>query len=74
MAALLLASFKNKREADLVAKLIGTMPAARVLQKGKNLEDMNFAELIKEGMKEKGKIDVAIFKRELGQRIGKKSE
>ena len=72
MAALLLASFKNKREADLVAKLIGTMRTASVLQKGKNLEDMYFAELINQGMKEKGTVNVTTFKRELKERIAHK--
>lgn len=69
MSALLLASFKNKREADLVAQLIGTMRTARVLQKGKNLEDMYFAELITEGMKEKGNLPVAAFKKKLDKQI-----
>jgi len=69
MAALLLAAFKNKREADLVAQLIGTMPQAKVLQKGKNLEDMYFAELITEGMKEKGSRPVSAFKKKLDRQI-----
>jgi len=73
MAALLLAEFKNKREANLVEQLIGTMRKARVLQKGSNVEDMYFAELITEGMKEKGTINLAEFKRGLPKRIGKKS-
>lgn len=71
MAAVLIAEFKNAREAELVARLIGTMPAAKVLQKGKNLEDMYFAELIKEGMKEKGTVNLASFKNDLYRRIGK---
>ena len=74
MAALLIAEFKNKREAELVAQLIGTMPAAKVLQKGKNLEDMYFAELIIRGMKEKGTVNLSLFKKELNRRIGKRPE
>lgn len=72
MAALLLASFKTKREANLVAKLIDTMRTAKVLQRGKNLDDMYFAELITQGMKEKGTVNLASFKRELKTSIGKK--
>ena len=71
MAALLLAEFKSKREADLVAELIGSMRSATVLQKGKNLEDMYFAELINKGMKEKGKVSVSTFKRELKEQIAR---
>ena len=72
MAALLIAEFKSKREAELVSPLIGTMPSAKVLQKAKNLEDMYFAELITKGMKEKGTVNLAAFKRELHMRIGKR--
>lgn len=72
MAALLIAEFKNKREAELVEQLIGTMRKARVLQKGNNLEDMYFAELINEGMKEKGTVNLASFKKNLYKRIGMK--
>lgn len=74
MAALLIAAFKNSREAELVAQLIGTIPSAKVLQKDKNLEDMYFAELISEGMKEKGTVNLAAFKRGLRKRAGKTSE
>lgn len=69
MSELLIARFKNKREAELVAQLIGTMSKAKVLQKGKNLEDMYFAELINEGMKEKGTVDLKEFKNELKKQI-----
>ncbi len=37
MAELLIAEFKNKHEAELVAQLIGTMHKAKVLQKGKTI-------------------------------------
>ena len=37
---LLIAEFKNKREAELVAELIRKLPTGVLLQKGKNLEDM----------------------------------
>jgi len=71
MAEVLIARFKSKREADLVAQLIGTMPRAKVLQKGKNLEDMYFAELINAGMREKGTVSLAAFKKDLQKRISK---
>jgi len=72
MAELLIAKFKNKREAELVAQLIGTMPKAKVLQKGKNLEDMYFAELIAESMKDKGTVNFAKFKNDLNKQIARK--
>jgi hypothetical protein len=72
MAEVLIAEFKNKREAELIAQLIGTMRQAKVLQKGKNLEDMYFAKMIDEGMKEKGTVSLAAFKRDLHKSIGKK--
>ena len=68
----MIAKFKNKREAELVAQLIGTMPKAKVLQKGKNLEDMYFAELIAEGMKDKGTVNFAKFKNDLNKQIARK--
>lgn len=69
MAALLIAEFKNKQQADLIAELIGSMREAKVLQKGKNLEDMYFAELITEGMKEKRNYSVKAFKKKLDAQI-----
>lgn len=72
MAALLIAEFENKREAELVAQLIGTMSKAKVLQKGKNLEEMYFAELISEGMKEKGTVNLTEFKKGLLKTVPKK--
>ena len=68
-ASLLIAEFENKLEAELVAKLIGTMRKARVLQKGNSLEDMYFAELITEGMKEKRNHSITAFKRKLNAQI-----
>ena len=69
MAELLIAEFKNKHEAELVAQLIGTMHKAKVLQKGKNIEDMYFAELIDEGMKEKRSHAITAFKKKLKTQI-----
>ena len=69
---LLIAEFENKREVELVAQLIGTMSKAKVLQKGKNLEEMYFAELISEGMKEKGTVNLTEFKKGLLKTVPKK--
>jgi hypothetical protein len=71
MGALLLAEFKNKREAELVAQLIETMGEAKVLQKGKNVEDMYFAEMINEGLNEKGSVSLANIKLQLNKKIAK---
>jgi hypothetical protein len=69
MSEILIARFKNKKEAVLVEQLIGTMRTAKVLQKGNNLEDMYFAELINEGMKEKGSTPIKLFKKQLDAKI-----
>jgi hypothetical protein len=68
----LIAEFKNKREAELVAELIRAMPKAKVLQKGKNLEDIYFAELITNGMKEKGIVNLGKFRSALRNKIDKR--
>jgi hypothetical protein len=69
MAEVLIAEFKNRHEAELIAQLIGTMRQAKVLQKGKNLEDMYFAKMIDKGMKEKGSRPIAAFKKKLDRQI-----
>jgi hypothetical protein len=71
MSALLIAEFKSKREADLVAELIGKLRTGTVLQKGKNLEDLYFAEMITKGMKEKGSISLNSLKRQLVSRANR---
>jgi hypothetical protein len=42
MSALLIAEFKSKREAELVAELIEKLRTGTVLQRGENLEDLYF--------------------------------
>ncbi len=69
MSEILIARFNNKREAELVEQLIGTMRKAKVLQRGNDLEDMYFAELINEGMKEKGSLSIKTFKKKLNAQI-----
>ncbi len=73
MSEILIARFNTKKEAKLVEQLIGTMRKAKVLQRGKDLEDMYFAELINEGMREKGTVDLAEFKKDLYKQINKKT-
>jgi len=68
MSALLIAEFKSKREAELVAELIGKLRTGTVLQRGKNLEDLYFKEMITKGLKEKGTIQLSAFKKQLLRR------
>jgi hypothetical protein len=68
MSALLIAEFKSKREAELVAQLIGNLRTGTVLQRGKNLEELYFAELIAKGAKEKGTVPLSLFKKQLLKR------
>jgi hypothetical protein len=74
METVLIAEFKNKREAELVAELIETMPKAKVLQKGNNLDDMYLAALITQGMKEKGSVNLTQFRSDLKKKIAKRSK
>jgi hypothetical protein len=69
MSALLLAEFKNKKDADLIVKLISQLRSGRVLSSGKDVEELYFAELIKAGYKEKGCISSGTFKKHLAKRI-----
>ena len=69
MSEILIARFNTKKEANLVEQLIGTMRTAKVLQRGKHLGDMYFAELINEGMKEKKSWPIKTFKKQLQAQI-----
>ncbi|HMI66328.1 MAG TPA: hypothetical protein VK517_09850 [Cyclobacteriaceae bacterium] len=73
MSAVLLAEFKNKKDADLIVELIGQLRSGKVLSRGKDVEELYFAELIKTGYKEKGYISSAAFKKYLAKRIGKRT-
>jgi hypothetical protein len=68
MSALLIAEFKSRREAELVAELIGKLRTGTVLQHGKNLEDLYFTQLITKGSKEKGTVPLSAFKKQLLKR------
>jgi hypothetical protein len=70
-SVLLLAEFKNKKNADLIEALIGQLSSGKVLSRGKDVEELYFAELSKAGCKEKGYISSAAFKKHLAKRIGK---
>lgn len=69
MGAVLIAEFKNKKEADLVVELIGQMRSGKVLSRGKNVEDLYLGELIKVGYLEKGSVSITHFKKQLTKRI-----
>ena len=71
MSALLIAEFKSKKEAELVAELISNLRTGTVLQKGKDLEELYFAEMITRGMKEKGTIPLTTIKRQLASRANR---
>lgn len=68
MSALLIAEFKSKREAELVAELIGKLRTGTVLQHGKNFEELYFTEIIAKGAKEKGAVPLSVFKKQLLRR------
>ncbi|MFN6088121.1 MAG: hypothetical protein ACK47E_05185 [Cyclobacteriaceae bacterium] len=69
MSEILIARFKNKKEADAATKLIKKQSASSTLLRGTNLEDMLLGELINEGMKDKENIPIAVFKKQLNERI-----
>ena len=73
METVLIASFKTKREANRISRLIleHSKPTRSVV--GNSLKDMYFAELINQGMKEKGTVPLADFKKYLNKRITKLS-
>lgn len=68
MSTVLIARFKDKREASLVAKLIKQYRKTSTVMTGKNLEDLYLGEMIEEGMKEKGTISLEDFKKYLNKR------
>ena len=69
MSEVLIARFKSKREADAVTKLIKKHSASSMLVRGKNLEDLWFAEMINEGMKEKRNHSIKSFEKKLDKQI-----
>ena len=69
MSEILIARFKNKKEADAATMLIKKQSASSTLVRGTNLEDMLLGELITEGMKEKGSTPIKVFKKQLDAQI-----
>ncbi len=66
--SVLIARFKNKREASFAAKLIKQYRKTSTVMTGKNLEDLYLGEMIEEGMKEKGNLSPEVFKKYLDKR------
>ncbi|MCX6198576.1 MAG: hypothetical protein NTY88_05060 [Bacteroidetes bacterium] len=62
---LLLAKFKSKKEANLVASYIRNMKKEVQLMKEENWDDFFFGQLINEGMKEKGTVSLASVRKKL---------
>ena len=69
MSEVLIARFKNKRDADAITKLIRKHSASSTLVRGNSLEDLWLAEMIDEGMKEKKNHSISTFKKALDKRI-----
>jgi hypothetical protein len=67
--SVLIARFKNKREATFAAKLIKQFRKTATVMTGKNLEDLYLGEMIEEGMKETRNIPLKDFKKYLDKRI-----
>ncbi len=67
--SVLIARFRNKREASFAAKLIKQYRKTSTVMTGSNLEDLYLGEMIKEGMKETGNISLKEFKKYLDERI-----
>jgi hypothetical protein len=67
--SVLIARFKNKREASFAAKLIKRYRKSSKVLTGKSLEDLYMGEMIEEGMQEKGTISRETFKKYLDKRI-----
>ena len=69
MSAVLIARFKSKREANLVARLIKRYRSTSTVITGMNIEDAYLGEMVEEGMREKGSISLLEFKKYLDKRI-----
>ncbi len=68
MAAVLIARFKSKKEANLASRLIRSHIKSTRMVSGENIEDLYIGEMIKEGMKSKS-ISANDFKKYLDKRI-----
>jgi hypothetical protein len=63
----LVAKFRNKREAELAASYIRKMKNKPVVMKEKHWEDFYLAEMIDEGMNEKGIVPLEKIRKKLGK-------
>jgi hypothetical protein len=61
----LVAKFKNKRDAQLAASFIENMKEKVEIMKEENWEDFYLAQLIDEGMKEKGEVPLERIRKKL---------
>ncbi|MBS1486145.1 MAG: hypothetical protein JST43_01050 [Bacteroidetes bacterium] len=68
MAAVLIARFKNKKEANLASRLIRSHIKSSQMVSGDSMEDLYLGEMIQEGMKSKS-MSSKNFKKYLDQRI-----
>ncbi|MFN5168405.1 MAG: hypothetical protein ACK5DD_02165 [Cyclobacteriaceae bacterium] len=69
MSEVLIARFKNKREADAITKLIRKHSASSTLVRGNSLEDLWLGEMMDEGMKQKKNFSLAAFKKSLAAQV-----
>lgn len=67
MSTVLIAKFKNKREASTVARLIEKYAGKVNVIKKSHLEDFLLAELIDEGMKETVEVPLEKIKKKLSK-------
>lgn len=69
MSTVLIARFKNKKEAALATRLIKLHVKSPRLVVGNNLEDLWLGEMIDEGMKEKRNHSIKTFEKRLDKQI-----
>ncbi len=72
MAAVLIARFKNKKEANLASRLIRSHIKSSQMISGDSMEDLYLGEMIHEGMKSKS-MSGKNFKKYLDKRIKESS-
>jgi hypothetical protein len=61
----LVAKFKNKREANSAASIIRKMQKNVEVVNGEHWEDFYFGQMIDEGMKERGNVSLASIRKKL---------
>lgn len=62
---ILVAKFKNKREADAMAVIISALSKKINVLKGEHWDDFYMAQMIDEGMKEKGSVSIDSIRKKL---------